>query len=64
MCNRRGQPLTKRNMKYIEKKFLPVPAVMIVVNLVAGWGERIRTFVMTGPKPVALPLGYSPSGDY
>jgi hypothetical protein len=22
----------------------------------SGWGERIRTFGMTGPKPVGLPL--------
>ena len=26
----------------------------------ASWATRIRTLEMTGPKPVALPLGYSP----
>ena len=26
----------------------------------ASWATRIRTLGMTGPKPVALPLGYSP----
>ena len=26
----------------------------------SNWATRIRTWGMTGPKPVALPLGYSP----
>ncbi len=25
-----------------------------------GWGERIRTSEMAGPKPAALPLGDAP----
>gem|GEM_PF-5331525 len=30
----------------------------------SGWATRIRTWGMTGPKPVALPLGYSPTNNY
>lgn len=30
----------------------------------SGWGGRIRTSEMPGPKPGALPLGDAPSRNY
>ena len=44
--------------------FVEEPKLSRLVSLdiaQVGWGGRIRTFAMTGPKPVALPLGYSPT---
>jgi hypothetical protein len=40
----------KRKTKKHETKF----------RVFYGWGSRIRTYEMTEPKPVALPLGYTP----
>ena len=32
----------------------------VIQSFVSSWDGRIRTFAMTGPKPVALPLGDAP----
>ena len=33
-------------------------------SLLIGWGGRIRTSGMAGPKPAALPLGDAPSRQH
>ena len=36
----------------------------LIVQVLNGWGGRIRTSEMAGPKPAALPLGDAPSCSY
>ena len=51
-------------IKLIYNKKLPFGSFLILNIFKIGWGGRIRTSEMPGPKPGALPLGDAPSGKY